>query len=728
VLSIRFRHRLLRETGVGPAVLHPGPMHPDRAPIRIGALWNVSVGERGMVYHWDEWRLDPDSDLLTRQGRQVDASRKVIGCIGHLLAQRHRVVGYDELSRAVWGHGNVTHNQLSQVILTARRTLGDDGQSQRLIRTLPGLGYRWVAPIRDIPDGSETPVPAPDTPEPGVGSTADASAAKPKPPAEATIDVPHTGIGFRNRRGAAVAGLAVVLGLATVTLVRGIDDESERHEVPPMARPADNGPLSDLWTALHQARFEDVATGLARLPPALADSADAHLLEIYLHIQRGRFDQAEYRLVVEQARAAKSADPIRQARLLSAQAFLNGISGRSGQEVLAPARTAVRLLESAGATASPSQAMGEALSARGYGHMKTLELEPAVHDLIAARKMLLAVGDAAGAANAADTLARIHMRRGRFHEALDLMTEIASYARRANNPISELYARNAATKIQIELLRWDDALANSDRCLEILRTIPATERKTRVLNLRTQVLTGIGRMREAESLMEEVDSLQDQRYSPITIATHRLAAGDARGALRAASDADGFDGYNANDTLNLESREGALLLWLSAARALTKTGESVPPLSSRQQAILQNPSYSVGHLARGHWLWSQARPEEAETAFREAYAQARRMGHLARMLTATEALVELRLEHGERAAAQRTLAELWRYAPERLEKDYRANLLALRVALAAGDRMKAASAHRTVAALAGERRLPRDLETAYLDRAGSRPTRTAIRD
>jgi DNA-binding winged helix-turn-helix (wHTH) protein/tetratricopeptide (TPR) repeat protein len=698
-------------------------MHPDPDPIRINAFWNGSVGVRGMTYEWDDWRLDPDGDLLTRQGRQVDASRKILGCIGHLLAQRHRVVGYDELSRAVWGHGNVTHNQLSQVILAARRTLGDDGQSQRLIRTLPGLGYRWVGPLRETPERIATPATGPAaTPLPDIAPAA-ASADATRPPAAqppVTPEAPPSDPGrrVRNRRFVMGAGWVFALGLAalaiTLGLVRKPEEDRKPPIIPPSARKVANGPLSELWRALEQARFDDVAQGLVALPPALADSPDAKLLEIHLEIRRGRFDQAEKKLTVEQIRAAESADPIRQARLFSAQAFLNGISGRPGRDVLAPAQAAMQLLETAGVADQPSQALGEALSTRGYGYMKTLDLEPAVRDLVAGRKMLLAVGDPAGAADAADSLARIHMRTGRFHEALELMTEIASYSRRADNPINELYALGAATKIQIELLRWDDALATSERSLQILRTKPVTERRTRVLLLRALALTGVGRMREARSMIDEAHALHDKRYSPIAEATHRLAAGDARGALQAASDADAFDGYSINETLNLESREGALLLWLSAARALAKTGEPMPPLPPARLALLQAPGSSVGHLARGHWLWSQSRPEEAEAAFREASAQAHRAGHLARMLAATEALVELRLERGDRAAAEQAFETLWRSDPDVLAKDYRANLLALRVALATGDRAKAASAHRTLATTAGERRLPADLEARYL--------------
>jgi len=75
--------------------------------------------------------LDRGGTLLTRQGRQVDISRKVLEYLCHLVENRDRVVSYDELIRKIWGHGNVTNHQLTQVILSARRALGDDAQAQR---------------------------------------------------------------------------------------------------------------------------------------------------------------------------------------------------------------------------------------------------------------------------------------------------------------------------------------------------------------------------------------------------------------------------------------------------------------------------------------------------------------------------------------------------------------------------------------------------------------------
>lgn len=673
-----------------------------------------------MQYRWDDFGLDREGALLTRQGQQIDVSRKILDCISHLVEHRQRVVGYDELIRKVWGHENVTNHQLSQVILAARRALGDDGQAQRLIRTLPGIGYRWMGDVTSMEDRMPATTAAAHAFEPAthVGETPASpvretpSASEPLPLSLETADR-KSAIARPRVRGSLLAVGGIVVSIAIVAA--GIEWQRGRDAASATPAPAANGrsdPLSALRDTLAKGQFDAVAEGLTALPPDLADSPEARLLEIRLDIDRGRFDRAKEKLRAQQTRAAEAADPVWQSRLFSAQATLNGTAGGSGQDILAPARSAVRLLESTGRTA-PAIAMGEALSARGYGFMKTLQFEQAMSDLINAQKLLQEAGDAGGAANAADTLARIYMRMGRFHEALALMTEIASLCERSGNAVQEIYARNAATKIQIELLRWNDALASNDRSLALLEDVPESERRTRVLLLRAMVLSGIGRMREAASLIKEADRLQDDRYSPIAAATYHLAAGDYRRTMAIAADADAFGGYNANETLNLESREGALLLWLTAAQAQAADRRSIPRLPASRLAILQAPTSSIGHIARGRWLRSQGRPAEAETAFREAMSQARAMRHLSRMLTASESSIVLLLERGNTAAAERLLADLWRHAPTDLDNDYRANLLALRLALATNDRTRAAAFYRRANTLAGERVIPGDLENAY---------------
>ena len=92
--------------------------------------------------------LDGAARELRRDGTPVVVPRRVYDCIEYLAANRQRAVGRDELVEHVWGRANVSDVQLGQIIVQARRLLGDDGRVQAYVRTVPGYGYRWVADMK----------------------------------------------------------------------------------------------------------------------------------------------------------------------------------------------------------------------------------------------------------------------------------------------------------------------------------------------------------------------------------------------------------------------------------------------------------------------------------------------------------------------------------------------------------------------------------------------------
>ena len=675
-----------------------------------------------MRYCWDDFSLDREGKLLTRHGRQVDVSRKVLGCITHLIEHRQSVVSYDELIHNLWGHDNVSNHQLSQVVLAARRALGDDGQAQRLIRTVSGQGYRWVGEISEMAcTAAASQVQPPDIHVPAQANAAAPGPETPPPPYAhmiASASEPHAAAiaWYRSRKLHTVAAIAMVVAASVGWQLRKTE---ENAVTPPTLSATAVNPLARIEEALWTGRFEEARDGLATLSADLADSPDARILEFKLDVERGRFDRAAEKLALEQTRAKAAADPVWQAKLLAAQSLLNAKTGRPGHEVLAPAQLAVELLESSGDAALP-QAMGEALAARGTALMKIDQFEPAMQDLVRARDLLLKAGDNRRATNARGALARVWMRTGRLAQALGEMIEIADLARQSRDLIGEIASRNTAAKIQIELLRRTDALASTQRSMQLLQSVPDSARRARTMQLRALVLTDSGRLREAASLLEEVDAMDrtgKERRSLTIPAMHHLASGRAELALAAAAEAFGQDDANDKTNLILENKEGALLLWMIAAQNLAANGKAMPVPSPAQRKALQQPESSIGHIARGRWLWSQGQPKEATAEFRLALEQAQQTNQPYRMLLASEPLIELLLQHGDWAAAEQVLVKLRAHDPERLDQDYRAKLLGLKVALAAGDDAAATAAYRNAQALAGERAMPAELVKAYVNQA-----------
>ncbi len=100
------------------------------------------------TYQFHDYRLDRSARELSRNGEPVAVPTRVFDCLVYLIENRERAIGRDELVAALWGRVDVSDAQLGQIVLRARRAVGDDGNDQRCIRTMPKYGYRWMAETR----------------------------------------------------------------------------------------------------------------------------------------------------------------------------------------------------------------------------------------------------------------------------------------------------------------------------------------------------------------------------------------------------------------------------------------------------------------------------------------------------------------------------------------------------------------------------------------------------
>jgi len=98
----------------------------------------------GTLYRFRNFTLNPDARELYLDDALVPLPVSVLDCLIYLIRNRHRTVGRDELTAAVWGRVDISDVSLSHAIMRLRRLLGDAGNEQNSIRTLPRLGYRWI--------------------------------------------------------------------------------------------------------------------------------------------------------------------------------------------------------------------------------------------------------------------------------------------------------------------------------------------------------------------------------------------------------------------------------------------------------------------------------------------------------------------------------------------------------------------------------------------------------
>jgi class 3 adenylate cyclase len=114
-----------------------------------------------MLFSFEDYVLDTGRREL-RRGRAVIAVQpQVFDLLEYLICNRERVVTKDDMLDAIWGGRVVSESALTTRINAARTALGDNGEDQRLIRTLPRKGIRFVGVVREAresPDTNAVPV------------------------------------------------------------------------------------------------------------------------------------------------------------------------------------------------------------------------------------------------------------------------------------------------------------------------------------------------------------------------------------------------------------------------------------------------------------------------------------------------------------------------------------------------------------------------------------------
>ncbi len=103
-------------------------------------------------YEFDSFRVDPEEQVLFRDGEPVPLSPKIFDTLLVLVRESGHIVEKDDLIKQVWPDTFVEENNLSQYISTLRRTLGDGRHEQRYIETVPRRGYRFADGVREVWD------------------------------------------------------------------------------------------------------------------------------------------------------------------------------------------------------------------------------------------------------------------------------------------------------------------------------------------------------------------------------------------------------------------------------------------------------------------------------------------------------------------------------------------------------------------------------------------------
>ena len=117
------------------------------------------------------YRLDVvRRQLLDPAGVPVPLMPKAIETLVYLVERAGQTVSKEELLRAVWPNVVVEENNLTQNISALRRAFGEKLGEHRFIVTIPGQGYRFVAPVNQAASPAIAASPSAPVPSPGYAT------------------------------------------------------------------------------------------------------------------------------------------------------------------------------------------------------------------------------------------------------------------------------------------------------------------------------------------------------------------------------------------------------------------------------------------------------------------------------------------------------------------------------------------------------------------------------
>lgn len=102
-----------------------------------------------MRYLFDDYTLNTERRELHRGADAVSITPQVFDLLDYLIRNRERVVSKDDLIATVWKGRIVSDAALTTRLNAARSAIGDTGEKQYLIKTLPRKGFRFVGAVQE---------------------------------------------------------------------------------------------------------------------------------------------------------------------------------------------------------------------------------------------------------------------------------------------------------------------------------------------------------------------------------------------------------------------------------------------------------------------------------------------------------------------------------------------------------------------------------------------------
>ncbi len=101
------------------------------------------------ILQFDSFELDPARMTLNHHGAPVHLEPQVFRLLLLLVENHDRIVPREEINSVIWDGRIVSDAALASRLRSARSAVGDNGTQQRLIKTIPNTGLRFVGEVTE---------------------------------------------------------------------------------------------------------------------------------------------------------------------------------------------------------------------------------------------------------------------------------------------------------------------------------------------------------------------------------------------------------------------------------------------------------------------------------------------------------------------------------------------------------------------------------------------------
>ncbi len=104
-----------------------------------------------MLYRFAQCELDLRQHLFRRDAKLVALEPQVFDLLALFVARAGDLIDRDEMLATVWDGRIVSEAAISSRISAVRRAIGDDGEAQGMLKTVPRRRFPFVVSVEAVP-------------------------------------------------------------------------------------------------------------------------------------------------------------------------------------------------------------------------------------------------------------------------------------------------------------------------------------------------------------------------------------------------------------------------------------------------------------------------------------------------------------------------------------------------------------------------------------------------